>query len=121
MTFFRSPFACQPLPSYRVKQNQTILSVIQRGLMARHPRWLARQAEAYVLGGNLLAQTVDDFSHRLDLLWPKMVFARLVRTCQIFVPLFFNTIKSWKISNFNGFTHPFFIKKRLQKRLKMLQ
>lgn len=115
MTFFRSPFASQPLPSYRVKQNQTILSVIQRGLMARHPRWLARQAEAYVLGGNLLAQTVDDFFPQVRPLVAKDSFCQISQDLSDFCTAFFQYYKKLENKQYQRLYPPIFYKKALAK------
>ncbi|MGT2930315.1 competence protein CoiA [Streptococcus dentasini] len=59
--FLHQPFVKQLMETYRLKMDEHLLSYIQRQLIAKNPRWLKKQEEAYYLGENLLSKSVDDF------------------------------------------------------------
>ncbi|WP_307976308.1 competence protein CoiA family protein [uncultured Streptococcus sp.] len=59
--FLRKPYQAQSLKSYQVASDKGIVTYIQKQLAYGNAYWLARQEEAYLSGGNLLAQAVDDF------------------------------------------------------------
>lgn len=55
MAFLRLPYQQQKLSTYEVKQDQTLLTYIQKQLSSRHSIWLKRQEKAYLQGKNLLS------------------------------------------------------------------
>lgn len=87
MSFLRLPYKAQAVSSYSVKQNEEILTYIQRQLYNGNRYWLKEQEKAYLSGGNLLGQPASAFfpqvkpfdSHKLslvteDLTWFYQVF-----------------------------------------------
>lgn len=96
LEFLRLPYKRQCLSYYEKRQNQQILSVIQRGLMARNPRWLSRQAEIYVCGGNLLAQSIDDFFPQIRPIESKEGFCQIRRDLSQFSSAFFQYYQKQK-------------------------
>ncbi len=96
LEFLRSPYKRQDLPHYEKQQNQQILSVIQRGLMARNPRWLSRQAEIYARGGNLLAQSTNDFFPQIRPIDSKEGFCQIRSDLSQFISAFFQYYQKQK-------------------------
>lgn len=96
LDFLRLPYKGQCLPYYEKLQNQQILSVIHRGLMARNPRWLSRQADIYASGGNLLAQSIDDFFPQFRPIESKEGFCQIRNDLSQFCSAFFQYYKKQK-------------------------
>lgn len=112
LSFLRLPYKAQAVSSYSVKQDDKILTYIQRQLYNGNQHWLKEQEKAYLSGGNLLGQPASAFfpqvrpfdSHKLslvtdDLTWFYQAFykyyqklgASAVQT--LYSPAFYGTIK----------------------------
>ncbi|MGT2934791.1 competence protein CoiA [Streptococcus castoreus] len=65
ITFLRFPYQQQPLFSYQQVMNPKLSIMIQRALLAKHPKWLQRQEKAYLAGKNLLTLPIDAFYPQL--------------------------------------------------------
>ncbi|MDQ0222146.1 competence protein CoiA [Streptococcus moroccensis] len=61
MTCLRFPFQAQSLHSFEGKMNHSIVSYVRQQLYFQNPRWMAKQAEAYRQGHNLLTYSSEDF------------------------------------------------------------
>lgn len=61
LPFLRQPYVCQSLSVLTLELEPDPVAYVQRQLYHKNGKWLTRQAAAYEAGGNLLAQTVEDF------------------------------------------------------------
>ncbi|MGT2667163.1 competence protein CoiA [Streptococcus rifensis] len=61
MACLRFPFKAQSLHSFEGKMDHSIVSYVRQQLYFQNPRWMAKQAEAYRQGKNLLTYGSEDF------------------------------------------------------------
>lgn len=61
LAFLRFPYQKQVLLSYQLVMDQYLLAKIQRALVSKNAKWLAKQEAAYLEGKNLLVQPLEAF------------------------------------------------------------
>lgn len=61
LDILRQPYIEQPLSTLSLPLEPDPVAYVQRQLLQKNKKWLMRQAVAYEMGGNLLAQTAEAF------------------------------------------------------------